>query len=354
MKQTMSGLLLLLLLAGAARADLVHDAAQAYAQGELARVRELTDAYLQQPLSKPAARVALAAYYRGLAATTVAEREHFLLQASAGNALDSETRAAALVQLMKLALLRGDHARAALWGERVLNDFAGTTATADAAYYAALAYLRNGNGERALTLLADLGRRQPPPPGLDRAEAAIAAAQQREQRYAEAIQTLQQMLIGYPESAYKSWIYFQLGENYRLLGDRAQAAVAYQQVVEQYPGSYEAAAARLALSETGGMGMGTNPPEVTPAIRTPPPVVSTPTGAWTVQVAALTSPAEAEALAQQLRARGYALIDIQRAQVRGTWYYRVRVGNYASKAMAGDYQAALRQQGYGSAFVAAW
>ena len=65
-------------------ADPVDDAAAAYGRGEFAQVRTLTDAYLQQPLGKPPARVALAAYYRGLASTSIAERERYLLPTVGG------------------------------------------------------------------------------------------------------------------------------------------------------------------------------------------------------------------------------------------------------------------------------
>lgn len=355
----LAALLLAVFWPAAAHADQVDDAVQAYARGEMERTRALTDAYLQQPLGKPAARVALAAYYRGVAADSVADRERYLLQAGASHELDPELRAGALIHLMRLALLRGEFQRAALWGERILNDFSATAAAADAAYYAAVSYARNGNAARALELLRELGRRSPPPVGLDRAEAAIASILFQERRHAEAVTALLNMLVGYPETSYKCWIYFSLGENYRLLGEAGQAAAAYRQVGEIFPDGFEAPAARAALAELAAAENGTPGPApgaVMPDIRPLPPAAAEQPpagGGWTVQVAAFTGPGEAQTLAQQLHGQGVAPVDIRRAQVNGTWWYRVRAGRLATRAAAEQFRADLQRRGF-SGFVANW
>lgn len=340
----MVAVLLCWLAAAPAMADPVDDAAAAYGRGEFAQVCTLIDDYLRQPLGKPPARVALAAYYRGLASTTIAERERYLLQASAGNALDPELRAAALVHLIRLALLRGEYQRAALWGERVVSDFSATAAAADAAYYAALAQLRQGRAAEAAALLRTLAQRHPGLTGLDRAEAALAQALMDERRWTDAVATLHNLIIGYPGSNYRSWTYFNLGECHRRLNDAAQAAIAYRQVVERFPESLEAPRARAALAELAGTAA---PPG--PAVRPAPAA----TGDWTVQVAAFPQRARADELARQLTAAGWIPVDIQSAQVNGATWYRVRAGRLQTRAQAEEQRLALQRAGH-NGFVARW
>jgi len=64
-------------------------------------------------------------------------------------------------------------------------------------------------------------------------------------------------------------------------------------------------------------------------------------------------PAELKALVQQLQGQGLAPVDIQRAQVRGTWFYRVRAGRRATQGEAEQLRLDLQRRGY-SGFVTTW
>ena len=64
-------------------------------------------------------------------------------------------------------------------------------------------------------------------------------------------------------------------------------------------------------------------------------------GAWQVQVSSYKTDAEADAFAQQLRARGHKA-HVQRAEIpgRGTWY-RVKIGPVATQGEAIRYRTAF-------------
>lgn len=65
-----------------------------------------------------------------------------------------------------------------------------------------------------------------------------------------------------------------------------------------------------------------------------------PASGWAVQIAALESMAEADALVERLSAGGFAAYRVE-ALVRGETWYRVRVGGYDTREEAQEGQAAL-------------
>lgn len=73
---------------------------------------------------------------------------------------------------------------------------------------------------------------------------------------------------------------------------------------------------------------------------------------WTVQVTATTDVTEARALVQRLRARGYDAYLVQAPSREGATWYRVRVGRFASREEARQWEARLkREAGLSGAFV---
>lgn len=75
---------------------------------------------------------------------------------------------------------------------------------------------------------------------------------------------------------------------------------------------------------------------------------------WTVQVTATTDAAEARALVQRLRSRGYDAYLVQAPSREGVTWYRVRVGRFSprERAKAVELQNRLRTEGgMSSAFV---
>ncbi len=73
---------------------------------------------------------------------------------------------------------------------------------------------------------------------------------------------------------------------------------------------------------------------------------------WTVQVTATTDVTEARALVQRLRARGYDAYLVQAPSREGATWYRVRVGRFASREEARQWEARLKGElGLSGAFV---
>lgn len=66
---------------------------------------------------------------------------------------------------------------------------------------------------------------------------------------------------------------------------------------------------------------------------------------WTVQVTATTDAAEARALVQRLRARGYDAYMVQAPTREGVTWYRVRVGRFTSRERAREMENRLRVEG---------
>lgn len=84
------------------------------------------------------------------------------------------------------------------------------------------------------------------------------------------------------------------------------------------------------------------PPPVTP--QAPPPMApSDGMPSWVVQVASLGTPESAAALEGKLRGSGFSAF-VEKAQVNGKLYYRVRVGPEIDRARAERTAARLREQ----------
>lgn len=66
---------------------------------------------------------------------------------------------------------------------------------------------------------------------------------------------------------------------------------------------------------------------------------------WTVQVTATTDAAEARALVQRLRARGFDAYMVQAPTREGVTWYRVRVGRFQSRERAREMENRLRTEG---------
>jgi len=86
------------------------------------------------------------------------------------------------------------------------------------------------------------------------------------------------------------------------------------------------------------------PPPTPPPVTRPAPASTAP--AWSVQVGALSTAAEAEALVERLRARGYeARVDTRTAP------FRVRFGRFATRAEASAASDAYKQKERADAFI---
>lgn len=85
------------------------------------------------------------------------------------------------------------------------------------------------------------------------------------------------------------------------------------------------------------------PKEPEEVVATPKPKKSDEKGTWVIQVASLGNAQTATDLQNKLRKAGFAAF-IEKAEVRGKQYYRVRVGPNKSRASAERAAAKLRQQ----------
>jgi cell division septation protein DedD len=73
---------------------------------------------------------------------------------------------------------------------------------------------------------------------------------------------------------------------------------------------------------------------------------------WSVQIAAVSTKADADSLAQRLKAAGY-VSRVVKVEVKGQTYYRVRVGQFGAREEAESTRASLASQdGYTDAFLA--
>lgn len=102
----------------------------------------------------------------------------------------------------------------------------------------------------------------------------------------------------------------------------------------------------------------TSRPRFTPTVRVParPQTEEWADAGWTVQVTATTDAAEARALVQRLRSRGYDAYMVQAPTREGVTWYRVRVGRFSprDRAKAEELQRRLRSEGgMSGAFVTA-
>jgi cell division septation protein DedD len=94
------------------------------------------------------------------------------------------------------------------------------------------------------------------------------------------------------------------------------------------------------------------PSPATPAVAPPPPPgtsMSAQSGAWMVQLGSFASRANAERLAQQLRARGFQAGVSQ--GTRGRRLYRVQAGPAQTRAAAAQLAARLRAAGHAGTIV---
>ena len=92
------------------------------------------------------------------------------------------------------------------------------------------------------------------------------------------------------------------------------------------------------------------PASAAPSPATPPAAVAaTQSGAWMVQLGSFASRANAERLAQQLRARGFQAAVSQGSS--GRRLFRVRAGPAPSRAAAAQLAAKLRAAGHAGAIV---
>jgi cell division septation protein DedD len=118
------------------------------------------------------------------------------------------------------------------------------------------------------------------------------------------------------------------------------------------PGQVAAAPQPPPAAATPAVAHPTPPPAtVHPAAPASPPVRAT-TGPWTVEANPTRSQYEAQALADQLRRRGYDVALTHVIRDGETWY-RIRVGRYATSEQASQVMRRLREQeGVTHAFVA--
>lgn len=93
-------------------------------------------------------------------------------------------------------------------------------------------------------------------------------------------------------------------------------------------------------------------PTATPAMRGSEGGDAWADAGWTVQVTATTDATEARALVQRLRSRGYDAYLVQAPSREGTTWYRVRVGRFASRDEARQWEQRLKTEaGMPGAFV---
>ncbi|HZP41379.1 MAG TPA: SPOR domain-containing protein [Candidatus Binatia bacterium] len=92
--------------------------------------------------------------------------------------------------------------------------------------------------------------------------------------------------------------------------------------------------------------------EPTPVPAPPPRAAAAPVGGWTVQANPTRSRDEAEALARELRGRGYDAVVVRLPRDGDVWY-RVRIGRYTTSEQATEVMQRLRErEGVSHAFVA--
>ncbi len=118
------------------------------------------------------------------------------------------------------------------------------------------------------------------------------------------------------------------------------------------PGQVAAAPEPRPAPATPAVAHPASPPAATrPAAPAPPPPRAA-TGPWTVEANPTRSQYEAQALADQLRRRGYDVALTHVVRDGETWY-RIRVGRYATAEQASQMMRRLREQeGVTHAFVA--
>jgi TolA-binding protein len=133
-------------------------------------------------------------------------------------------------------------------------------------------------------------------------------------------------LAAQPDTPRADEALFLLAEATHHDGEPAEAQRIYRDIVSQFPSSPYAGQARARL---GGS-------------RPPSPAGG---GAFTVQVAALTSSTKAEAHARSVRGRGFPAT-VVRLRSGGKTLYAVRVGPYTTRASAESAARRLKAQGF--------
>lgn len=140
--------------------------------------------------------------------------------------------------------------------------------------------------------------------------------------YETAVLTLSELITNYPETKIREEYLFWLGASQIALGQDDAGVKSLKMLIDSYPNSSWSERARDILSNQSA----------------PSPEY------YTIQIASYRSNENASKNAADLKSQGYE-VSVVEASVKGTTYYRVWVGHFATKEEAKEFQKKLQAAG---------
>jgi TolA-binding protein len=234
-----------------------------------------------------------------------------------------------LYQVAQYNFALGYYLTAAKDYQRLLRAYPKSDLAAEGLYWLASSKLAIGAADSAKFYFQRLMDQYVSSPMLSWAELGLVDAYFLLQDFPQALARCRAFLDTHPRSSLLPMALFRLAEIHEALEQREQAKEVFEQLVNEYPKTYQGEQARSQLTEWGWAGKQQEKLEVEP-------------GKYTVQVGAFSERANAINLQNQLHSAGYQVEVVKKAG-RHRSLYLVWVGSYESRQEA-ERQAQLLEK----------